>query len=191
MSTQPKHFITPEEYLEIERKAETKSEYYRGEMFAMSGASLEHSELAFRLNTLVGTHLRSRGCRGFTADLRIEVEAGYVYPDLSIVCGEPRLADDRFDVLLNPMVVVEILSPTTERWDRGKKSTLYRAIPSLQEFVLVSQDEPRVEVYRRGEPWTYHEAAGMDGTIEFASIGYTLRLRDLYSGIVAEAQASA
>jgi Uma2 family endonuclease len=191
MSTLPKHFITPEEYLEIERKAETKSEYYRGEMFAMSGASMEHSELAFRLSALLSTHLRGRGCRGFTADLRIEVDAGYVYPDLSIVCDEPKLADDRFDVLLNPTMVVEILSPTTERWDRGKKSQLYRSISWLQEYVLISHDEPRVEVYRRGEPWTYHEASGMDATIELASICYTLRLRDLYEGIFSQAGASA
>src|SRR5579883_1139367 len=154
--------VTPEEYLEIERKAEFKSEYYRGEVFAMSGASMEHSELAFRLNVLVGAHLRGRQCRGFTSDLRIEVAAGYLYPDLSVVCGEPKLADDRFDILLNPNLIVEILSPSTERWDRGKKSGLYRAIPSLQEYVLISQDEPHVEVYRRGEPWTYFEATGTE-----------------------------
>jgi Uma2 family endonuclease len=191
MSTLPKHFITPEEYLEIERKAETKSEYYRGEMFAMSGATMEHTELEVCLGGLLGQHVRHRSCRTCSANLRVQVAEGYVYPDLSIVSGQPRLADGQFDVLLNPTVIVEILSPSTERWDRGKKSMLYRAIPSLQEYVLVSQDQPLVEVYRRGEPWTYHEASGMDATVELTSIGYTLRLRDLYEGIVAEAEASA
>jgi Uma2 family endonuclease len=191
VSTLPKHFITPEEYLELERKAETKSEYYNGEMFAMSGASAEHSRLTVRIGALLDRHLTGGHCVPFSADLRIQVTAGYVYPDLSVVCGEPKLADDQFDSLLNPTLVVEILSPSTERWDRGKKSKLYRSIPSLQEYVLISQEEPHVEIYRRGTPWVYDEAAGMDATIELTSIGYTLRLRDLYEGIVSGAEASA
>jgi Uma2 family endonuclease len=191
VSTLPKHFITPEEYLELERKAESKSEYYNGEMFAMSGGSMEHSQLAIRMGSLFDRQLRGRGCRICNADLRVQVETGYVYPDVSVVCGEPKVADNYRDVLLNPTLIVEILSPSTERWDRGKKSKLYRALPSLQEYVLIAQDEPHVEVYRRGLPWVYDEAAGMDGTIELTSIGFTLRLRDLYEGIVSEAQASA
>jgi Uma2 family endonuclease len=187
MPTLPKHFITPEEYLALEREAQTKSEYYNGEMFAMSGASDKHCQLAFRLSSLLGNHLRGRRCRGYTSDMRVQVPGAYVYPDLSVVCGQPQLADEEFDVLVNPTLVVEILSPTTEKWDRGRKSKLYRSIASLQEYVLISQEEPRVEVFRRSSPWEFDDADGLDAAVALSSIGFTLRLRDLYEDILTEA----
>lgn len=193
MSTLPKHFVTPEEYLEIERKAETKSEYYRGEMFAMSGASRKHCRLASRLNSLLEAHLRPRGCEVYTADMRIQVSpTAYTYPDLTLVCGEPRFVDDVFDTLINPTLLAEILSPSTQAWDRQRKSQWYRAIPSLADYLMIAQDSPAVTLYRRGTAgWTVLDAAGMDASIELASIAYTLRLRDLYEGILSEAEASA
>src|SRR5204863_3361571 len=111
---------TPEEYLEIERKAETKSEYYRGQMFSMSGGSRYHSRIPLRLNILLNDHIESRGCEMYSSDVRVLVEKSgfYTYTDLSIVCGEPRFVDDKVDTLTNPILLVEVLSPSTERHDR-------------------------------------------------------------------------
>ena len=190
MSTLPEHFLTPQEYLEIERKAEHKSEYYNGEMFAMSGASRRHSRVGFQLNVLIGEHLRNRPCEGYTSDMRVLVESTglYTYPDLTVACGEPRFQDDTFDTLLNPTLIVEILSPTTENFDRGKKSHWYRSIPSLREYLMLAQDAPEATLYHRQADslWSVLDFTGANATVELASIGYTLRLRDLYEGILAE-----
>ena len=190
MSSLPKHLLTPEEYLELERKAEYRSEYYGGEMFATSGASRRHSRLGFQLNILIGEHLRNRPCEGYTNDMRVLVESNglYTYPDLTVACGEPRFADDTFDTLLNPTLIVEILSPTTEDFDRGKKSHWYRSIPSLQEYLILAQDVAEATLYRRqsGGPWSVLDFTGLDAAIELTSIGYALRLRELYAGILEE-----
>ena len=192
MSTLPKTFLTPEEYLERERKAESKSEYSHGEIFAMSGVSRKHDAIAFELLLLLGNHLRGKRCRGFTADMRVLVEPGglYTYPDLSVACEEPRFADQEVDTLLNPTLLVEVLSPSTEAYDRGQKARLYRAMPSLRELLLIAQDSYDLELYRRQADgsWGLFEASGLDGAIELASIGYTLRLRELYATVIAEAE---
>ncbi len=190
MSTPPEHSLTPREYLEIERRAEHKSEYYNGEMFAMSGASRRLSRVGFQLNVLIGEHLRNRPCEGYTSDMRVLVESTglYTYPDLTVACGEPRFQDDTFDTLLNPTLIVEILSPVTEDFIQGRKSHWYRSIPSLQEYLLLAQDAPEATLYRRQPdgPWSVLDCTGANATVELASIGYTLRLRDLYEGILAE-----
>ncbi len=187
MSTLPKTFVSPEEYLERERKAEYKSEYYNGEMFAMSGVSRKHDDIATELHFLIAQHLRGRSCRWHTSDMRVLLPSGdYTYPDVSVVCGERKFADSHFDTLTNPTLLVEILSPSTESYDRGQKARLYRAIPSLRELLLISQESYDVELYRRqeGGSWALYEASGLDGTIELASIGYTLKLRDLYATVI-------
>ena len=147
MSTLAKPFLSPEEYLEIERQAEGKNEYYNGEIFAMSGVSRRHDRINFQLTFLIAQHLRGKRCDGFTAGMRVlAIPSGlYTYPDLSVGCDEPQFADPHVDTLTNPTLLVEILSPSTENYDRGKKAKLYRAIPSLQELLLISQDsyEPR------------------------------------------------
>jgi Uma2 family endonuclease len=190
VSTLPKHFLTPEEYLEIERKAKHKSEYHNGEMFAMSGASRRHSRVGFQLNVLIGEHLRNRPCEGYTSDMRVLVESTglYTYPDLTVACGEPRFQDDTFDTLLNPTLIAEILSPTTEDFDRGKKSHWYRSVPSLQEYLLLAQDAPEATLYRRQADgmWSVVDFTGMDAAVELVSIGYSLHLCDLYTGILAQ-----
>ena len=126
MSTLPKTPLTAAQYLEIERKAEFKSEFFHGEMFAMSGGSRAHSGLAFRLTVLIGQHLQGKGCTGFTSDMRVLVEETglYTYPDLSVVCGAAKFADAEMDTLVNPTLLVEILSPSTEQYDRGTKVKL-------------------------------------------------------------------
>jgi len=188
MATRPKSPLTAQEYLEIERKAEFKSEFYKGEMFAMSGGSIIHSRLAVRLISLFDAHLQGRGCDVFNSDLRLLVEKDglYTYPDASVVCGKPVLADQHGDILVNPVLLVEILSPSTEQYDRGTKLTLYRSIASLQECLLISQDKPELELYRRenGDDWRIITAKSLDSTLELTSIEYCLSLRDLYRGIL-------
>ena len=124
MSTQPKHFVTPEEYLELERKAEYKSEYYNGEIFAMSGVSRRHDRIATQLHFLMAQHLQGKQCDWHSAEMRVLVEPGglYTYPDLSVTCEEEKYADTEVDTLVNPTLLAEILSPSTEKYDRGKKA---------------------------------------------------------------------
>jgi len=190
MSTLTKSFLTPEAYLEIERKAEYKSEYSNGEMFAMPGVSRRPDGIAVQLQFLISQHLRRKKCRVNASSLRILVTpAGlYTYPDLSVVCEEPRYTDSLVDTLVNPALVVEILSPSTEAYDRGKKAKLYRAMPSLVEYLLIAQDSYDVELYRRQADgtWSVIEAGGLDSSIDLATIGYTLHLRELYEPLLPE-----
>ena len=148
MSTQPKSFLTPEQYLEIERQAASKSEYWQGEMFAMAGASREHNLLAGNLYVSLHQQLRRRPCEVYQSDMRVWIPATglYTYPDVVAVCGEPRFTDDHVDTLVNPTFVAEILSPTTEAYDRGRKFEHYRKVESLQEYLLVAQEIGRAHV---------------------------------------------
>jgi Uma2 family endonuclease len=188
MSTLPRPLISPEEYLEIERKAEFKSEYYNGEMFAMSGGSRYHERISMQLTGLVWRHLQNTRCEAYTANMRVRTPGGlYTYPDLSITCAEAQFYDKELDTLLNPTLLVEILSPSTEAYDRGRKAELYRAIPSLRELLIVAQDRLHVELFRRAEggPWDFSEADGLEGSIELTSISLTLRLSELYQTAIA------
>ena len=181
-------FLSPEEYLEIERKADYKSEYYHGEMFAMSGVSRWHDRIDTQLAFLIEQHLRGKKCETFSSNMRVlAVPSGlYTYPDLSVVCEEPQFADAHLDTLTNPALLVEILSPSTEDYDRGKKAKMYRAIPSLQELLFIAQDSYEVELYRRQPDgsWWLIEAKGLESEITLTSIGYTLSLRELYEKVV-------
>lgn len=186
MSTLAKTFSTPEDYLAIERKAEQKSEYYDGQMFAMSGVSRQHDRIEGQLYLLVGNHLRGRDCEWFTSAMRLLTPTGlFTYPDMSVVCGEAQFTDSSVDTLTNPVLLVEVLSPITEAYDRGRKAAWYRAIPSLREYLLIAQDCPEVDLFRRGQDgvWTVLDAAGLDASIELVSIGCTLRLRELYGRV--------
>jgi len=144
MSALPKPFVTPEQYLEIERKADYKSEYHSGQVFAMAGASREHNLLVGSIVRRLGNLLDGRPCETYPSDMRVLVSATglYTYPDVSVACGEPEFLDGSLDVLLNPLLIVEVLSPSTESYDRGAKFALYQRLPSLQEYVLVSQNAP-------------------------------------------------
>jgi Uma2 family endonuclease len=188
VASKPDRRITPEEYLEADRKADFKSEYLDGKVFAMSGASRRHNLIVGKLIVALGVQLRGRPCEVYPSDMRLRVpETGlYTYPDVTVVCGTPELLDGYFDVLLNPTVLVEVLSESTERTDRGRKAMHYRRIPSLEGYLLVSQEEPRVEAYRRmGEgEWRLTEAAGIDSSVTLDAIACTLALRDLYEGVL-------
>ena len=149
MPAMPKPLLTPEEYLARERRAETKSEYLRGEVFAMAGASRAHNLIASNAAGELRQQLRDRPCEVYPSDMRVKVSPSglYTYPDVTVVCGEPQFEDAEVDTLLNPKVLVEVLSPSTADYDRGGKFTHYRRLPSLQEYVLISQDRPLVEHY--------------------------------------------
>jgi Uma2 family endonuclease len=187
MSTQAKPYITPEQYLEIERAAEFKSEYFQGEMFAMSGAKWAHNVLAGNLMRELGQQLRSRPCAVVPSDMRVRVSQSdlYTYPDVVVVCGEPQFLDNRTDTLLNPTVLIEVLSPSTEAYDRGRKFEMYRTIESLSEYLLVSSDRAQAELFTRQADgrWLLTAAGGMDESLELQSVGCRIALRDLYEKV--------
>jgi Uma2 family endonuclease len=187
MSAIPKTKLTPEEYLEFERNSEEKHEYFDGEIFAMSGAKRNHNKITTNLSGLVWQHLKGKDCESYSNDMRVFVpETGlYTYPDLVVVCGEPQFQDDVFDTLLNPLLLIEVLSDSTESYDRGKKFQHYRGIESLQEYVLVSQDEARIEKYiKTGDRfWLLSEAVDLNAEIEFSSIECKIALAEVYDKI--------
>src|ERR1019366_4212955 len=187
MSTLSKSYLTPEQYLEIERKAEFKSEYFQGEMFAMSGARYAHIKIVANGMRELGQHLRQGHCEPLSNDMRVRVTPVglYTYPDVVVVCGEPQFLDDTFDTLLNPTVLVEILSQSTEAYDRDKKFELYRSLESLAEYVMISSLRVRVERFTRQPDgtWNYDEKTSLEDTIDLKSVDCHLRLADLYKRV--------
>jgi Uma2 family endonuclease len=188
MSTVPQHYITAEEYLHRERKAEFRSEYFRGEMFAMAGASANHNLIVLNAGASLREQLKKKPCRVYPSDLRLRIEATglYTYPDLSVVCGEPRMDSDGGDVLLNPVVLVEVLSDSTEAYDRGKKFEHYRTIPSLKHYVLIAQDRHSIDCFSRAPngSWSLSSCQGLDGKIVLESIDSQLIPADVYDKVV-------
>jgi Uma2 family endonuclease len=190
-SAQPKIFLTPEEYLVLERKAERKSEYFGGEMFAIGGASKEHNLIVANVIIALGVQLKKRPCEVYPSDMRVKVsDTGlYTYPDVVVVCGEPQF-DSAFaeqkDTLLNPIVIVEVLSDSTEQYDRGKKFSYYRRIASLAEYLLIAQDECRVEQYVRQSDgrWLLSETSNLADTIVLSSINCQIALKEIYDKVI-------
>ena len=184
---QPKPFLSPEEYLALERKAEIRSEYLDGEMFAMSGGSYRHNVILGNLIGEIRQQLKGRSCTVCPNDQRVRIpETGlYTYPDIVVICGEPRFEDEEPDTLLNPMLIVEVLSPTTEAYDRGKKFEHYRRIASLAEYVLVAQDQPRVEQFLRqdSEEWLFRTGTGLEASVSLPSIQCVLALAEIYDKV--------
>lgn len=179
--------ITPEEYLFLERQSEIKHEYFDGEIFAMAGASRRHCKLSANLVRIIGNKLHETKCNVYSNDFRVKIkETGlYTYPDVIITCGKEILEDQVKDTLLNPLIIIEILSPSTERYDRGKKFTHYRQIESLQNYVLISQEEPRIEVFQRqpNDQWLLSEKSGLENSIEIPAINYLLPLMEVYDKV--------
>ncbi len=184
MSALPHPRITPEQYLEIERASETRNEYYGGEMYAMSGGSYVHGQMIGNVTGELRARLRGRHCSVTPVDVRVRTspEGLYSYPDVAVVCGSPVFADDQKDTLLNPVLLIEVLSPSTESKDRGFKFAQYRRIESLREYVLVSQDEPRVECFVRqaGGQWLLAEFVGLDSVCRLDSVDCDLPLSEIY-----------
>jgi len=177
-------YFTREEYLETESLAEYKSEYYNGEIFAMAGGTPEHSAICFNLIRRVAEAIDNKNCRGFESNMKLEIAEAdaFVYPDLMVICGAVEFAENRKDAITNPVLIIEVLSPGTESFDRGKKFEYYQMIKSLKEYVLVSQDTPALETYFRQDKnqWLYTVAKGLDETVLLNSIEYEIALKDIY-----------
>ena len=186
MAAEPR-YLSPEEYLESERKASTKSEFVDGRVFAMAGASENHNLLQTATGGLLFPQIRRRGCRLYPSDMRVKIpnRRTYFYPDLTIVCGEPQFEEERRDTLLNPTVIIEILSPSTAMYDRTEKFARYRSIPTLREYLLIAQESAMIEhfVRQQDQQWLWSIAEHLTDTIELPSVGCTLALADLYADI--------
>ena len=175
--------FTPEEYLALERKATLKSEYISGEILAMSGASLAHTRITADIVTELNNQLRGGKCEVISNNMRVKTgpKGAYFYPDVVVFCGDPQFEDNVFDTLLNPTLLIEVLSPSTEVYDKGEKFRHYQELASLQEYILVSQDRIRVEQYRLTKTqWVQTEFRSPEDVLPFASIGCELPLRDIY-----------
>ena len=186
MAAEPNQ-LSVAEYLRLERQAETKNEYLDGEMVAMTGATLRHNGIVINLARELSEKLRDRPCQAFANDLRVRIPSAnvYVYPDASVVCGEPRLEDSFFDTLLNPSLIVEVLSPSTVSYDRGKKLRWYQSrLDSLSEILLISQDVPVIEQFvRQGGDWIFRTAEGLEAVLPLPSIQVESALAEVYHKI--------
>ena len=187
MSQQIVPYVSPEEYLRLERQSEYKSEYVNGEIFAMTGASRKHNLVAGNIFRELSQQLRSRQCEAYVGDMRVKVTATglYTYPDVVVVCGEPKFEDTFVDTLLNPTLLVEVLSQSTERYDRIAKSSYYRTLDSLSEHLLAAQDEVRLEQYVKQTDgrWVLFEYSALENVVELSSISCSLALRDVYGKV--------
>jgi Uma2 family endonuclease len=183
--TEPR--LTPKEYLAIERRATGKSEFLDGETFAMSGASRRHNLIGLNVASDLRAQLRQRPCEVYASDMRVRVAATglYAYPDVVVVCAAPEFEDAELDTLLNPTLLVEVLSPSTADYDRGGKFEHYRALPSLSEYLLVAQDRPHLAHYVRqaDSSWLLSEVEGRAGTMVLPSVGCSLSLSEVYAKV--------
>lgn len=179
--------FTAEEYLHLERHSEIRHEFLDGTVYAMSGGSPAHSTICFNLAVIVGSQLRGTNCRGFSSDMKVRAGDAslYAYPDLTLVCGEPRFHNEHVDVLTNPSVIFEVLSRSTEAYDRGEKFERYKTIETLTDYVLVSQDAPRLEHFLRRPDgtWSRSEAGGLESSLGIASVNCRLPLAEVYDRV--------
>ena len=190
MSVHSKPYLTAEDYLALERASETKSEYLDGEMVEMTGASRWHNLIVMNVGAELRQQLKHRPCEVYSNDQRVRVPATglYTYPDVVVACGEPRFEDDSLETLLNTTLILEVLSPSTESYDRGKKFEHYRTIGSLAEYLLVSQDEILVEQFVRqsgaaGGTWLFTATSGRDAVVHLPSLGCSLALAEIYDKV--------
>lgn len=186
MTAQPQKYYSAGEYLELEREAEYKSEYYKGEIFAMAGAGHNHNRIVENLSGECYIAFKGKSCRTYSSDQRIHIPENslYTYPDLIIVCDKNQYLDDKKDTILNPSVIIEVLSESTEAYDRGQKFHFYRSILSLSEYVLINSRSLAAEVFRKNEEgfWVLaSEAYQLHDTLELATVGLTLSMADIYA----------
>ncbi|HXG66673.1 MAG TPA: Uma2 family endonuclease [Blastocatellia bacterium] len=185
MSTQTNYYMSPEEYLEIERKAEYKSEYSDGVMYVKAGGSERHNLIATNIIGILHRQLLESPCKVYNSDMKVRIFTAkkYCYPDVSVVCGETRFDDEYQDTILNPILIVEVLSDATAGYDRGGKFQAYKQLASFREYILVSQEQYLIEQYvRQGDhSWLYTDVSGLEGLLHLPSIGCSLALRDVYA----------
>ena len=183
-------YLTPEEYLTWERKQPFKNEYHNGQIVAMSGASRGHNRITLDTATQLNNQLMESECEVFASEMRVRTspDISYFYPDVIVVCGEPRFEDDTFDTLLNPIVLIEVLSPSTAAFDRGEKFEYYKQLASLQEYILISQNSVRVEHYCRQETqWIHNTFQRLEDVLSLASIECEVSLDAIYRRVMPEA----
>jgi Uma2 family endonuclease len=181
---------TPEEYLKLERAAEFKNEYRDGQIYAMTGSGLPHNRIVGNFACELGNQLKDRPCELYLAQMRVFVKrtCSFLYPDAVVVCGQPRFLDNQFDSLINPNVIIEVLSPSTEAWDRGGKFEHYRRLESLSDYVLVSQNKILVEHFsRQGDQWLLTVWNRLDDSLHLASIACEVKLREIYEKVTLDA----
>lgn len=180
-------FITVDEYLEQEETALEKHEYYQGEIFAMAGGTIDHNTIVGNTIAEINQFLKGKACRVFPSDLKVHIEANslFTYPDLSIVCGPLEKWNNRNDVITNPAVIIEVLSKSTENYDRGQKFKLYRGLPSLQEYILISSTEILLEHYKKqaSHVWTFSESNEMNDVLKIETVQFTCALSELYRDV--------
>ncbi len=178
---------TPEEYFALEERAEYKSEYYDGKLFAMAGCTPNHNQIVVNMIVAFETALRQTPCRVLTSDVRIQIDKRrhYAYPDLSVVCGTLEFAEDRRDMIANPLTIVEVLSESTRDYDRGSKFAAYRNITTLREYLLIDQDTVHVEYFHKDDNgrWVLEEYKDMDDVVTMDSLHLTLALQTIYARI--------
>lgn len=179
--------ISAAEYLAVERNAFEKHEFYQGEVFAMSGASLKHNKIFSRIFGELASKLKGKNCMPFGSDLRIHIPKNtlYTYPDISIVCGETECTDNFFDTVLNPSVIIELLSKSTRNYDKGEKFSLYRDIDSLQEYILIDTERINVEKHIRNHDnsWQLTEFKSLEDSFLINTVDLSIALNDIYEGI--------
>ncbi len=179
--------LTEAEYLASERHAEIKREFIAGEVFAMAGGTPAHSLIATNLLGELRNRLRGQPCVPYNSDLRLKVQASglYTYPDVLIICGPLQFTDEQKDTIVNPTVIAEVLSDSTEAYDRGKKFEHYRRIPTLREYLLVSQKEPQIEQFVRADSgqWLLGEEQGLEASLRLASLGIVLPLAAIFARV--------
>lgn len=185
--TQPTTLLTPEEYLAVEREAETRSEYVDGVVYEMTGAHINHIRIVRNLTVELVAQLRGRPFDVLPTEMKVRMPDSrkFFYPDISVVSGEPEFHDDRKDIILNPVLVFEVLSKSTEAFDRGLKFQAYQQLPSLREYLLVAQDAPSVEQYVRRDDgtWSYRAVTGREGSLTLPSVECTLALGAVYDKV--------
>jgi Uma2 family endonuclease len=181
-----KQKLTIEEYLQWEKESQQKHEYYQGEIFAMAGAGLRHNILQVNLISAIATALKGKGCRPFGSDMRMCIPENtlYTYPDVSIYCGELNLSEFEENAILNPTIIIEVLSPSTKQYDRGEKFKLYRDIPTLKEYILVDSESINIESFRINSNgfWELHEYKSVNDQLLLPTIELSRSLQDIYEG---------
>lgn len=183
---------SPEAYLALERAAAFKSEFHDGHIYAMTGASREHNLVSVNICRELSLRLKDRPCEVYINDMRARAAESrdYFYPDVVLVCDQPEFEDEKLDILLNPSLLIEVLSPSTEAYDRGGTFARYRKIPSVREYLLVSQDQARIERYvRQGDHWLMTETVGLEASMVLETVECTLALGEVYDKVLAGVQA--
>jgi Uma2 family endonuclease len=177
-------YFTRDEYLTMEEVAEYRSEYFRGEIFAMAGATANHDRISNACNRLIGNALDGGSCEYFSNDIKVRIPNDdiYYYPELSAVCGPAEFEDEKETILTNPFVIIEVLSDGTESFDRGKKFHRYKQIPSLKEYILIAQDELQIDVFQNADDgiWHLRSYSGVEDSLEINSLNIRLPLAEIY-----------